>query len=145
MTFTYEHRVSYAECTIGNHVYHSRYLDILERARGEFCRAISYPLTELQRQDLIFPVIECRLTFNRPARYDDVLKVNLRLKDVSRLRLTFMHEITRPADAATILRAETMHICSSIEEKPKRMPKELVKALEPYLMDAAKLGEDDER
>ena len=36
--FRHPHRVSYAECTVGNHVYHSRYLDWLEAARGEFIR-----------------------------------------------------------------------------------------------------------
>jgi acyl-CoA thioesterase FadM len=34
------HRVSYAECTVGNHIYHSRYLDLLEAARGEFIRSL---------------------------------------------------------------------------------------------------------
>ena len=38
--FSCPHRVSYSECTVGNHVYHSRYLDMAERARGEFFRSI---------------------------------------------------------------------------------------------------------
>ena len=33
--YIYTHRVTYAECTVGNHIYHSRYLDLLEAARGE--------------------------------------------------------------------------------------------------------------
>ena len=45
--FRHHHRVTYAECTIGDHVYHSRYLDLLEAARGEFMRffaeAVWYP------------------------------------------------------------------------------------------------------
>ena len=39
--FRHPHRVSYAECTVGNHVYHSRYLDWLEAARGEFIRSLA--------------------------------------------------------------------------------------------------------
>jgi acyl-CoA thioesterase FadM len=38
--FCHTHRVTYAECTVGNHVYHSRYLDLLEAARGEFIRSL---------------------------------------------------------------------------------------------------------
>ena len=34
--YRHQHRVSYALCTVGNHVYHSRFLDILEIARCEF-------------------------------------------------------------------------------------------------------------
>ncbi len=33
-TFQYQHRVVYAECTVGTHVYYARYLDMLEAARG---------------------------------------------------------------------------------------------------------------
>ena len=31
-TFQHQHRVSYADCTLGNHVYYGRYLDLLEEA-----------------------------------------------------------------------------------------------------------------
>jgi acyl-CoA thioester hydrolase len=67
LTYRHTHRVTYAECTVGNHVYYARYLDLLETARGEFFRHLSTPLLELQNQDLIFPVIECRLRYKAPA------------------------------------------------------------------------------
>ncbi len=59
--FRHTHRVSYAECTVGNHVYHSRYLDLLEAARGEFIRSLGPTVLHWQEQDVIFPVIEARL------------------------------------------------------------------------------------
>lgn len=34
--FVWNRRVTYADCTVGNHVYYSRYPDFLEEARGEF-------------------------------------------------------------------------------------------------------------
>jgi acyl-CoA thioester hydrolase len=130
--FIHRQRVIYAQCTIGNHVYHSRYLDILEAARGEFMRALGYPLQRLQDEDFIFPVISLRMKFIAPARYDDELEIRLTLKDVSRLRLTVRHEITGP-NGQKLLEAETDHVCTSIHEKPKRMPQELLTACEKYL------------
>ena len=53
--FRHTHRVSYAECTVGNHVYHSRYLDLLEAARGEFLRTLGPTVLHWQEQDVIFP------------------------------------------------------------------------------------------
>ena len=41
--FRYIRRVTYAECTLGNHIYHARYLDLLEAARGEFFRQLGLP------------------------------------------------------------------------------------------------------
>ena len=72
--FRYSHRVTYAECTVGNHVYHARYLDLLEAARGEFFRGLGFPFLGLQEQDTVFPVIECQLRYKAPARYDERLK-----------------------------------------------------------------------
>lgn len=55
--FVHVHRVTYAECTLGNHVYHSRYLDILEAARGEFFRALGHPLLAWQERGVLFPIL----------------------------------------------------------------------------------------
>ena len=132
-TFIHRQRVIYAQCTIGNHVYHSRYLDIMEAARGEFMRAIGYPLQRLQDEDCIFPVISLRMKFVAPARYDDELEIHITLKDVSRLRLTVHHKITGP-NGKLFVEAETDHVCTTIHEKPRRMPQELLTACERYVV-----------
>ena len=66
--FQCTHRVTYAECTVGDHIYHARYLDLLEAARGEFMRALGGPVLAWQDADYIFPVIEARLRYRYPAR-----------------------------------------------------------------------------
>ena len=47
IVFKHQHRIIYAECTVGNHVYYARYLDMLEEARGEFFRQAGWPLLAL--------------------------------------------------------------------------------------------------
>jgi acyl-CoA thioester hydrolase len=131
--FRHHQRVIYAQCTIGNHVYHSRYLDILESARGEFMRALGYPLVRLQEENLIFPVIECRVKYRAPARYDDELIIELWIKSATRIRLTVGARIVSPTGVVYI-EAETDHVSTSIDEKPKRMPKELLEACERYFV-----------
>jgi len=130
--FRHTHRVSYAECTVGNHIYHSRYLDLLEAARGEFLRSLGPTVLELQERDCIFPVIEARLRYKFPARYDDLLTIEIWLTRVERVRLNFGHRILNQ-DGKLILEAETFHCCTSRDEKPKRLPPELVEKLKPYL------------
>ena len=134
--FRYAHRVTYAECTVGNHIYHSRYLDLLEAARGELMRALGATVLELQERDFIFPVIEARLRYKFPARYDDLLTIEVWLTRVERVRLNFCHRILNQ-DGKLILEAETFHCCTSRDEKPKRLPEELVEKLQPYLSSAA--------
>lgn len=129
--FVYEMRVTYASCTIGDHVYHSRYLEFLEAARGEFSRALKLTAKSLQEEDVIFPVIECRLKYLKPARYDDWLSITLWITKLSGVRLNFEYEVTR--DEEVLVRGGTDHVCTTVHEKPRRMPEPVVRALEEYL------------
>jgi acyl-CoA thioester hydrolase len=130
--FRHAHRVSYAECTVGNHIYHSRYLDLLEAARGEFMRSLGQPVLELQAADYIFPVIEARLRYKAPARYDDLLAVEVWVTAVEKIRVNFGHRILNQ-NGKLILEAETFHVCTGLDEKPKRLPEELAEKLKPHL------------
>ena len=134
--FRHHHRVSYAECTVGDHIYHSRYLDLLEAARGEFMRALGMPVLALQESDYIFPVIEARLRYKAPARYDDLLAVEVWVTALQKVRVNFGHRIT-DQNGKLILEAETFHVCASQEEKPKRVPGELAGLLAPHVRGAA--------
>jgi acyl-CoA thioester hydrolase len=129
--FRHTHRVTYAECTVGNHIYHSRYLDLLEAARGEFIRSLGATVLELQERDFIFPVIEARLRYKFPARYDDLLAIEVWVTAVEKVRLNFGHHILNQ-NGKLILEAETFHVCTGIDEKPKRLPEELAEKLKPY-------------
>jgi acyl-CoA thioester hydrolase len=130
--FHHSHRVTYAECTVGNHVYHSRYLDLLEAARGEFLRALGQTVLGLQQRDFIFPVIETRLRYKFPARYDDLLAVEVWVTALEKIRVNFGHRILNQ-NGKLILEAETFHVCTGVDEKPKRLPEELIAKLTPYL------------
>jgi acyl-CoA thioester hydrolase len=130
--FRHTHRVTYAECTVGNHVYHSRYLDLLEAARGEFIRSLGSTVLRWQENDMIFPVIEARVRYKFPARYDDLLAVEVWVTAIEKVRLNFGHRILNQK-GRLILEAETFHVCTGIDEKPKRLPEELATKLKPFL------------
>lgn len=130
--FQYTHRVTYAECTIGNHIYHSRYLDLLEAARGEFIRSLGPTVLHWQENDMIFPIIEARLNYKFPARYDDLLTIEVWVTAIEKVRLNFGHRILNQ-NGKLILEAETFHACTGVGGKPKRLPEELGANLKPYL------------
>jgi len=130
--FQYQHRVSYAECTLGNHVYYSRYLDILERARGEFMRQLGKTAGEWQEANTIFPVIGVEIAYKGPARYDDLLTIELWVAELGGIRLNVGFRILN-ANGALLAEGVTRHVCTTTDEKPKRLPKELAEGLQPYL------------
>ncbi|MSU28416.1 MAG: acyl-CoA thioesterase [Pedosphaera sp.] len=132
--FRHRHRVTYAECTVGNHIYYARYLDLLEAARGELFRAAGVPLLKLQEAGIIFPVVECHMEYKAPARYDDELVIEVRLTELGRIRLGFSYRVLR--GETLLVRGMTQHVCTTLDEKPQRLPPECVEVLGRYLNSA---------
>jgi acyl-CoA thioester hydrolase len=132
VSFAYSYRVPYADCTLGNHIYYARYLDLLEKARGEFFRSLGTTFLQWQEQSTIFPVIECRLQYRAPARYDEVLSIEVWPTTAERVRLNFGYRIVNHA-SKLILEGQTLHICTGLDDKPKRLPENLRGLLLPHL------------
>ena len=132
-TFTHTHRVTYAECTIGNHIYYARYLDLLEAARGEFFRALGTTFQQWHDGGTVFPVIEARLRYKGAARYDDMLRIEVWLTELARVRMNFAHRILNES-GKLLIEANTLHACASPDDKLKRLPEELVAKLQPYVV-----------
>ncbi len=136
--FEYSYRVTYRDCTVGNHVYYSRYLDLLEGARGELFRHSGVPLQDWQARGFIFPVIECRLRYKHPARYDDLLAIRLWVTRVEGVRLHFGSRILNQ-NGVLILEGETQHVCTSLTDKLMRLPPELRSRFEPWLQETTEV------
>lgn len=131
--FTHQHRVTYGECTVGNHVYYARYLDLLEEARGEFLRSLGIPFLQLQEQGFIFPVIEVQVRYRGMARYDDVLRIEVWLGEMKGVKLAFAYRVLN-AEGKLLVEGSTIHACVSLEEKPVRIPAEVAAKLETFLV-----------
>ena len=130
--FTHEHRVTYADCTVGNHVYYGRYPDLLEAARGEFFRYLGKSFLEYQEEGVIFPVSEVHLKYFAFAEYDDELRIECRLTAIRGARLGFGYRITK-GEGVRILEGETLHGCVEASGRATRLPPALKERLQSYL------------
>src|SRR5437879_2715843 len=99
-------------------------ISICWKRRGEFFRSLGAPFLRWQQEDTVFPVIECRLRYKAPARYDDALTVEVWLTALEKVRVNFAYRISNQAQTE-IVRASTFHVCTGLDGKPKRLPPEL--------------------
>jgi len=133
LTFVHRHRVTYSECTIGNHVYYARYWDWLEAARGEWFRALGCAFAKLQEEGFLFPVIEARIRYRNPARYDEIIRIELWAAEPRRSFLEVESVGIREPEETPIFTAWTRHLCAGLDNRPRRLPEKLATALRPYL------------
>ncbi len=88
-------RVRYAETDTAGVVYYANYLTYFEVARVELLRALGRPITAIEQEGILLPVVEARAQYLRPARLDDQLEVSLALASLGRASFAFDYEIRR--------------------------------------------------
>ena len=96
MKFDWPVQVYWEDTDAGGVVYHSQYLNFMERARTEFLRNLGLMQTTL-RDDLgiLFVVRDIQIRFKKPAKFDDAINVNTLLLKVGRSLLEFEQNIYR--------------------------------------------------
>jgi len=130
-TFEWPVRVYYEDTDAGGVVYHSQYLNFLERARTEWLRAVGFEQDAL-RQDpgLIFVVNRMAIDYLAPARFNDALRVSVQLQETRGARLLINQQVMHLNDNKTLVRAEVQVVCvDATRFRPMAVPSFILEKL----------------
>ena len=116
-------RVIYGDTDQMGMVYYGNYLRYFEAGRGAFLRAHGRSYRDVESDGLRLPVIEARVSYHAPARYDDVLELETELTQARGATFRFIYSVRR--DGAELVSGETVHACLNVRGKPTRVPPEL--------------------
>jgi acyl-CoA thioester hydrolase len=120
-----EIRVYYEDTDCGGVVYYANYLRYLERARTEYLRERGIEVADYAAKGILFVVSAVQLNYRAPARYNDLLVVDLKISSVSKVSLTFSHEIRRKNDGVLFSDGEITLVCVDSNFKPRPLPEEI--------------------
>lgn len=115
-------RVYYQDTDAGGVVYHSTYLNFLERARYEWLRELGFDVHSLiQVHKVIFMIRSLSIEYFKPALLDDLLHITAQPAELGRSQITISQKITRGAD---LLTKATVHaVCVGSDSlKPVSLP-----------------------
>jgi len=120
--FEWPIRVYYEDTDSGGVVYHSNYLNFMERARTEWLRSLGFEQDELIRDhQCIFAVHSMQLNFKRPAKFNDSLIVRSHLIKAVGARMEFEQKIVR--DNELLCEAVVKIACLDANRfRPKSLP-----------------------
>ena len=94
--FDWPIRVYYEDTDSGGVVYHSNYLNFMERARTEWLRALGFEQTQLKSDlNIIFVVHRMNIQFKAPALFNDMLNVHCQLIKIGHGSIEFLQNIMR--------------------------------------------------
>lgn len=118
-------RVYYEDTDAAGVVYHSNYLNYMERARTEFLREQGCSVAQLAAEGAVFPVVRMAIDFKVPARHDDLLEVTTLPVKVGGSSFTLKQQVLREADGQLLVQAEVTLACVTPGLKAKRIPTEV--------------------
>lgn len=115
-------RVYYQDTDAGGVVYHSTYLDFLERARYEWLRELGFDVHSLiQVHKVIFMIRSLSIEYLKPALLDDLLHITVQPAELGRSQVTIAQKVTRGADILT--KATVQAVCVGSDSfKPVSLP-----------------------
>lgn len=83
-------RVYYEDTDAGGVVYYANYLKFMERARSEWLRKLGFEQDQLLRKEgLVFAVRKVSLEYLKPARFNDLLSVSVKIVDQGAASIDF--------------------------------------------------------
>ncbi|MCX7606371.1 MAG: acyl-CoA thioesterase [Bacteroidia bacterium] len=122
-------RVRYAETDQMGVVYYAHYAVYCEIARTEWIRRLGLTYAEMEeKMGILLPVRQFSITYHRPARYDEELRIHTWLRQPPSTKLFFQHHLYREKEL--LAEAEVLLIFISRETwRPCRPPEAFYAAL----------------
>lgn len=122
-------RVIYGDTDQMGVVYYANYFRYFELSRSEFFRALGGSYVELERQGFGLPVVEANARYRSPARYDDVILIEVKLAELKRASMRFEYVVRREANREELVFGHTVHACLGPGGKPTGLPPEVMRLL----------------
>lgn len=117
--FTWPVRIYYEDTDAGGIVYHSRYINFMERARTEWLRANHETSSAQASQGALIIVSSVACRYLKPARLDDALAVTVEIARIGSCIATLKQQVWR--DGELLCDGEVDIACISAETmRPRR-------------------------
>jgi acyl-CoA thioester hydrolase len=129
-TTSLELRVRYAETDRMGVVYHSNYLIWCELGRTDHIREGGMSYREMEEAGVMLAVAEANVRYRAPARYDDLIRVETTLTDVSSRAVTFEYRILNAETGVLLATASTLLVALDSSHRVVKLPAEIRERLE---------------
>jgi len=90
---TVELRVRYCECDPMGVAHHASFAPWLEIARTELLRSCGVSYRQLEAAGVFLVVARLAISYRRPTKYDDVLRIAVRVERAGRVKLVHGYEV----------------------------------------------------
>ena len=128
--FTTSLQVRFYETDMVEVAHHTNHLRWFEMGRVEFFRSCGISLWDMMNEGIVFPITKVSCEYKEPARFDDIITVEVTVAKLTRAQCVFTYRLVREADGALIATGETQNVFTDKETgKIIRLPDVFYKAM----------------
>ena len=125
----HEIRVIFGDTDAMGIVYYANYLRYFESARAAYWRHLGNTADDLDRLGIALPVVEAHCRYRTPARYEDLLTVEIEVAQMGPASIRFQYSVHRANEVCAD--GYTRHACVNKRGVPVPWPKTFVEAVSP--------------
>ena len=119
----YERKINYYETDAMQIVHHSNYIRYMEESRTYSLAKVVLPYSKMEEEGVLIPVLGVNCQYKHPARYEDVILVDVKVKEYTGVKIIMEYEITNKETGELILTGETKHCFTDANLKPISLKK----------------------
>jgi acyl-CoA thioester hydrolase len=123
MGHRYAYQIIFGDTDQMGVVYYGNYLRFFEGARASYWRSLGRSYKDLESAQIALPVIEAHCTYKRPALYEDLIEVDLRVGEVRAASLRFEYNVFRGSDL--LAEGYTRHAVIGPNGRPRALPDDM--------------------
>ena len=107
-------------------IHHSNYIRWMEEARVDMLDQIGYPYRRFEEMGYISPVLHVDCEYKKSVRFDDEVKIIVRLQEAGRVKFTLRYDIYNVSEGGVLSAyGTTTHCFLKKDWRPVLMDKEM--------------------
>ena len=129
-----EIRVRYGETDQMGYVYYGNYALYLEVARTEMLRDLGFSYKSFEEDGVMMPVSSMDMKYIKPARYDDLLKIQTTIHELPSKKIIFDYEIYNQENVLLNVSKVKLAFVDTATYKLTNPPKQFIEAIAEYFL-----------
>jgi acyl-CoA thioester hydrolase len=132
-TFKTSFRVTWADTDAAQVVHFSNYFRFFEKTEEEFYRQLGFTFKDVHDKGLWFPRVETCCQYKKPARFNDLLEVELTIEELGEKSIKYGFKILNKETAVLLANGYMVVVVADKQTgKATQIPKEIGEKLKAF-------------
>ncbi len=119
----YIRTVNYYETDKMGITHHSNYVRFMEEARIDFLEKLGYPMTRLEAEGVVSPVVSIECKYKAPSTFSDVLKITVKVEKYTGVKVVFAYVGENTQTGKVVFEATSTHCFVNAQGRPVSVKK----------------------